>query len=293
MVVPDVLRLCGRLENAGVPGVSAVLARIFPVSLATPRFWAGVVTRSDGLRMHVDTRRHIERTYLVRGQYEPQLARLMRSIVRAGDRVLDVGANIGGHTLTLAQAVGPQGHVFAFEPNPQARTDLVHNLALNDIRNVTVRPVAVGDAPGLVHLRIPLEASAEGANVGLASIEALDTPHRTVEVPVVVLDSEMEPSLERPIRLIKIDVQGYEPRAFMGMERLLRADRPFVIFEYEPWAIKRSGFEPQWLWDFFERLEYQLFLSDHPDSSPVSRAAFVGSETSDFLAVATGEIVPR
>ncbi len=72
------------------------------------------------------------------GTLELATIRLLQRLVRAGNVVADVGANIGYHTLILSRLVGPSGKVFAFEPNPLSRARLEANLAANNCCNVQV-----------------------------------------------------------------------------------------------------------------------------------------------------------
>src|SRR6266496_1746810 len=84
-----------------------------------------------GLLLHIDTDSWVERWILNQGCYERELVEFLEAVLRPGMVAVDVGANIGCHTLVMAQAVGTQGRVFAFEPNPAMTERLRANLALN------------------------------------------------------------------------------------------------------------------------------------------------------------------
>lgn len=257
------LRLARGLVSAGVPGAARLSGLLLPGHPSASRWWEGVVRRSDGLLFHADTRRHIERRIALYGIYEAHIGALIRRLLKPGDCAVDVGANIGAHAVALADAVGPGGAVIAYEPNPQAAADAERNLALNGFSTVTLRRAALGAEAGTVQLRIPRADSAEGANIGLASIAALDTPHDVVDVPLVVFDDEALPFERSRIRLVKMDVQGYEPQALIGMSALLSEVRPHILFEFEPWAVEKAGYSAAWMVDFLTARGYRLTDAEH------------------------------
>src|ERR1700730_160433 len=84
-----------------------------------------------GLRWELDLSEGIDLTVFVFGRFENETAKALAKIIRPGAIVLDIGANIGAHTLPLAQLVGPNGKVYAFEPTKYAFDKLKQNLALN------------------------------------------------------------------------------------------------------------------------------------------------------------------
>lgn len=228
-------------RNLKIPGSGRVLSLLFPGTQKAKRFLSGVRSRSDGLLMQLDSRNLIDRDLLFRGEYEPQLTLLLSRLTPVGGVTVDVGANIGCHTLTLAQAVGSKGLVFAFEPNPPIRAVLERNVALNKFENVHIFNCALGDEPGTLPLRVPQANSAEHSNMGLASLVALETPHDLINVPVQTLDAALgDLELDR-VDVVKIDVQGYECQVLRGMANILERHRPAVIFEYELWAWNMAG----------------------------------------------------
>src|SRR5687768_4467549 len=111
---------------------------MYPCTPTTKRFVRGVRARGDGLLMQLDSRSWIDWNVLFRGEYEPHLTALWNRLAPEGGVAIDVGANVGAHTLSMARAVGPRGQVLAFEPNPPVRAALVHNLSLNGIEHVRV-----------------------------------------------------------------------------------------------------------------------------------------------------------
>lgn len=228
-------------RNIDLPGVSRLIRSVFPPGPYSRRWVSGVRQRADGMQMDLDTRQVIDWAVCFRGSYEPHLGPVFRAVLPRGGVAVDIGANVGVHSLTLARIVGKQGHVFAYEPNPDIYAKLIRNIGLNDLNQVTCFDTALGEAPGIVQLRVPRSDTEEAGNPGLASVMALDTAHDVVDVSVEPLDSLLRRSLLTRLDLIKIDVQGYEPFVFRGMQEILERLKPAVIFEYEDWAWKKSG----------------------------------------------------
>ena len=223
--------------------------------------------------MELDSRSWIDWNVLFRGDYEPHLTALWKELAPEGGVALDIGANVGAHTLTMARAVGTRGRVLAFEPNPPVRAMMVRNLELNRIAHVTVFDCALGSEPGTLPLRVPKRTSAEFSNIGLASFVALDTPHDLVHVEVRTLD-EMLSSLDIDrVDAIKIDVNGYEVTTLSGMRGCLERYRPAVVFEYDGWAWQQANAKPADAIGLLQSAGYEVYtVADHakPGAGPLS-----------------------
>jgi FkbM family methyltransferase len=156
------------------------------------------------------------------GEFSEGEVGMFEQIVKSNDVVIEVGANIGAHTVRLAQLVGEGGLVLAFEPQRPIYHMLCANLALNDIFNTHTYLAAVGSAPGV--LQVPaLDYSAE-ANFG--GLTLLDATSGEV-VPVTTLDSLTLPTL----RLIKVDAEGMELDVLLGSRDLISKHRPYLYVE--------------------------------------------------------------
>jgi FkbM family methyltransferase len=263
-------------RHLNVRGSERLLRALYPCTTTASRFVRGVRARGDGLLMELDSRSWIDWNLLFRGDYEPHLTRLWNELATEGAVAIDVGANIGAHTLTMAQCVGPRGRVLAFEPNPLVREVMVRNLALNGISHVTVFECALGSQPGTLPLRVPKRDSAEFSNMGLASLVALETPHDLVNVEIRTLDDVLESEGIARVDVIKIDVQGYEMETLRGMRECLARHRPAVAFEYDAWAWRQAHVQPMEAFELFKAAGYDLFrLDGRPGAArqPLDRTA--------------------
>lgn len=150
------------------------------------------------------------RTYVI-GSYEPEVAGFAREVLREGDTVLDVGANIGAHALLFGELVGTTGRVHAFEPGGRPASQLRASIALNGWHDrFTVHEVALSEQIGLASLRYSGVMGNTSSLIVLPWLE--DAPQ--VEVGTSTLDAQVD-DLRRP-RLMKIDVEGAEQLVLSG-----------------------------------------------------------------------------
>lgn len=153
--------------------------------------------------------------------YELEMLRDMAARLQPDDLVLDVGANIGNHTLYLASVVGCKVH--AFEPNRHLCDALAQSIELNgQDHRVTVHQVGVSASKGVARF-----SHLDAANLGAQSLEQVqDADENTIQL--VSLD-QLEWS--SPVRMIKIDVEGMESEVLRGAQRLILRDKPVLYVE--------------------------------------------------------------
>ncbi|WP_169747426.1 FkbM family methyltransferase [Belnapia moabensis] len=164
-------------------------------------------TRDLGLTPHI----------AVHGTWEMDVEAVLGRLLRRGDRVAEVGANMGYHTLTMAEAVGPEGQVHSFEANPAVLPLLRATIAVNGFGGrVTLYPVAALDAPG----DVSFSSDPEHIGSGHLAFEGEAANYsRRVTVPAVTLDAALAalPS----IQLLRMDAEGSEPRVLRGAAELI------------------------------------------------------------------------
>jgi len=191
------------------------------------------------VRLFVDLSDHVIGLPIVRGHYEEAEMELMRRTLRQGDIVVDIGAHIGFFTMQMGALVGPRGCVYAFEPLDANADLLERSIAENRFGDrVIFQRAAVGAVSGSGMLTFPRET----LNTGGAYLLRDGTPPLAANlkqsVPVVCLDDTVT---ERPVRMIKMDVEGAEPQVLRGARRLLREDRPIVLSELHPTQLDRAS----------------------------------------------------
>lgn len=170
----------------------------------------------------------IGRGIFLYGTYELAVTRFLQGVLPKGGVFIDVGANVGYHAVVAAKAVGSGGAVHAFEPVDALRERLLKNVRLNRLDNVTVRNEAVWSRSG--SLSFFVDGSPD--NSGLSSaIPREGSRVEKVTVEATTLD-DVASRLDRPISVVKIDVEGGEKEVLQGASGLLggRA-RPALLFE--------------------------------------------------------------
>ena len=202
---------------------------------------------------------------------QPALAPVLDAALEPGSVFADVGANLGLYTLWAARRVGTQGRVHAFEPVPDVRERLRHNVALNAFDSVEIVGSAVGAEPGSVTLN-----RVEGAS-GRTS-RYVHGAAGSIEASVVTLDAYF--SDRRPPELLKIDVEGMELQVLLGSQRLMAsASAPAVVFEAGAELLAAAGTTYAQLLDLLERVGgYRVFaLTPHGLRRESPGAANAGS----------------
>jgi len=166
--------------------------------------------------------RYIGRSLDLYGEFSEMEAQLFGQIVGSDDIVVEVGANIGAHTVHLAKLVGEKGAVFAFEPQRVIFQILCANVAINELFNVHTYHAAVGRHFGSLNVPI-IDYSVEN-NFGGISLDQVMTGE---DVVMTTLDSLELPSL----RLLKVDVEGMEIEVLEGARQLIAKHRPILYVE--------------------------------------------------------------
>jgi FkbM family methyltransferase len=188
--------------------------------------------------------RYIGRSLDVYGEFSELEAAIFPQLVEAGHVVVEVGANIGSHTVHLARLVGSSGRVLAFEPQRVIHQLLCANIALNELFQVHTFHAAVGREAGQIHVP-PIDYGAEynfgGVSVGGSAGEA---------VPLYRLDDLPLPAL----RMLKVDVEGMEIDVLSGARQTIAKFRPVLYVENDRRAhseelitlIAELGYEMWW-----------------------------------------------
>src|ERR1043166_2989498 len=210
-----------------------------------------------GLMLYNRYDMYVGRSLALYGEFSEYEVELFENFVRPGGLIVDVGANIGTHTLFMAHAVGVTGTVIAFEPQRLVFQALCANLALNDIVNVMAYQCAVGCVAGSI--KVPVLKPDEIQNFGGLMLGGAQEGE---SVPVVTLDSLglMKCSL------IKADVEGMEQDVLRGAEQTIRRHRPLLYVENDR-AEKSAA-----LIELIQRFGYRLWWHLPPLYHPANIA---------------------
>lgn len=156
------------------------------------------------------------------GEFSEEENEIFRQILKPGMTVVEAGANIGVHTLAIAQQVGAPGRVLAFEPQRSVFQMLCANLALNGLEQVEPHWAALGNTDGVI--TVPRLDSAQRQNFGGLSLGDAPSGDR---VRLARLDTLGLPACH----LIKIDVEGMELDVLRGATDTIRRYGPLIYTE--------------------------------------------------------------
>ena len=176
------------------------------------------------------------------GVYERGTRGALRHLVSPSSLVLDIGANIGAHTLHLAQLVGPTGRVIAFEPTDFAFRKLRRNLDLNPrlAERVTACHCFLSESD---EVRVPTSIYSSWPLVQTSGLHAkhLGREMKTESAEARSLDSILAELADRKVQLVKLDVDGFECDVLRGATVLLRDVRPVFVMELSPYVLEEHG----------------------------------------------------
>jgi FkbM family methyltransferase len=205
--------------------IASLLNRLFPAEPVT--FELAEVGRLT-LDLAIQMQQHVYWAGLSRD--DAAIVRLARSALPRDGVFIDVGANVGIHTLAIAHHVSQGGAGVAFEPHPVNHRLLVNNLKQNHLRHVTAENVGLAE----VATTLTGIGRAEGGNWSLAS----QGDYR-FEVRLVRLDDYLRDHPLPRLDLMKMDVEGAELRVLRGARQTIKRFRPLIVFEVCPsWMAK-------------------------------------------------------
>jgi FkbM family methyltransferase len=221
-------------------GIDRLVRMLYPPGNDRPI--RSVVDYDEGLLFHCDTQSFLEWYIFFYGAFRPEVSRLINRMLRPGQVAIDIGANVGMHSVIMANRVGPTGHVVVFEPDPHPMGRLRRNMALNGIDWVTTVEAAVSARSETRTFYLHDDTIGNFAN---ASLVAANVGKQTasVEMQVVSIDEWMRDNPLPRVDVIKLLAQGEEYNALQGMRGLIERDRPKIFFLYEPSYWHRQDLE--------------------------------------------------
>jgi len=168
---------------------------------------------------------YVGKSIEVYGEWSHGEIELMAQLLKPSDHVLELGSNIGAHTVFIARDLVPQGGVYAFEPRRLVFQQLCANLALNSLANVHAFQLAVGrQAQTMTEGALPENTV---TNIGAYALGQVAGEGETLEI--IRIDDRLN-SLKK-IALVKADIEGYEKDFLVGAQALLDRDRPVLYLE--------------------------------------------------------------
>lgn len=211
--------------------------------------------------------KYVDKSIIDTGLFEPHSTEVVRKLVKSGDVVMDVGANIGYYSVILSKLVGEGGKVYCFEPTDHYSYVLQSNIEANNTKNVELIKL------GLSNIRQTLDIQV-GANSATLHSPGKVPLNFTERIELVSLDEWVVNHNIEKINFIKVDIDGHEPCFLNGAWNTLEKYDPVILLEVSHPHYLDAGFTA---WDFYDLLKSRGYRIYHE----VNLAEIVTKE--DFL----------
>lgn len=225
-------------RKVSFPGKDRLLRLLYSPDKRSCNYVMEIIDYDEGL-IRINTAIYLEWYLYLNQYYEPHLTRAIQSLVKENSVCLDVGANLGCHTLTMAHRA-KRGRVYAFEPNTDTFNRLMFNLRLNNLKNVTPINLAISNQTGDGTLFVP---DADDCNMGKCSM--VFSTERGVVNKISIQSAQVKDITElsnlNGCDFIKIDVEGFELVCLRELRGVINEFSPVIIFEYDAQSWSLAG----------------------------------------------------
>ncbi|MGQ9663602.1 MAG: FkbM family methyltransferase [Kiritimatiellia bacterium] len=232
--VDDLVRLWLESPEFAARGLGVQLERPGPSCII-------MTETAEGLRFFFSAQDTFVGFPIAVGVFEPDVRAAIDRLIQPGMNCIDVGANIGYHTLRMAAVVSRDGgRVFSFEPDPFSFSLLLKNLKENRLEHAVVPfQYACGDEDGEVDLFRDLNPSNFGGAHTRKPGQWSPSVESIAKVPMRRLDGVLPDHVG--FHLVKVDVEGFEPFVLKGMHELIRRNLPVIVCEFNVPALQQFG----------------------------------------------------
>lgn len=221
------------------------------------------VTRK-GFKLVLNIDDWIQHNIYFLGGYEEAELKAVEKLINKGSYFIDVGSNIGLFTLHASAFVAETGRVISFAPGAASFSSLQEHIKLNELQNVTIEKMALGNRIGKVRLYY----NDREKNLGMASLQPQESIE-SEEVEISTLDDYLEENPCKQIDFIKIDAEGYEYEVVKGMKKTLFAYKPNLLIEILDEQIPTENSQVLQIFGFLEQLGYiKYYIGDDGSISP-------------------------
>jgi FkbM family methyltransferase len=172
-----------------------------------------------------------------------------------GDVFIDIGANIGLFTLVAARKVGVSGKVISFEPTKNIFEKLVENCEINNFNNVDLRNIGLSDKVDT----LTFFASGNGLDAFNSFVENTERESNKVQIETSTLDIELEGIDKANIKIVKMDVEGWEKFVLFGGQSFFKNFTPIVMMEFTEENTFQAGYSIHDLYDIMVGYGYKWY----------------------------------
>ena len=188
------------------------------------------------------------KNFLKDNPHERGEVKFLESIVKEGMNVIDIGANIGITTMTIAKRIGRKGKLYSFEPIPEYFNILKKNISSNGLENAKVYELAVTNQVGRVNFY------QKGPSSGIVFEKGV----KQLEVPTTTIDRFLTEEEIKRIDLINMDCEGSELLVLEEAKETLRKNKVKIFCEIHHDFLKQLGQSIEDLVEYLQSLEFQV-----------------------------------
>ncbi len=207
----------------------------------------------NGARLYLDPDDYVH-CMMFYNRYSREILNAFEQFLKPGDTAIDVGAHVGFFTMFLAGLVTSSGHVYGFEPDPRAMSFLRKSVSASQMDWIDVSSFALASGRGCIPFYLAKGLGSSSAIKSLQQLEATQTSISTVSLDELVDEGRVLGT----VRLVKIDIEGFELEAIRGMTKVLKNHRPVVLLEVNKEMLQARGETPSTLFELVTSLNYRI-----------------------------------
>lgn len=267
-----VVMLSGLLYKIIGGGPSSILAhswfgKIMYQIISGPKTQFKIFPTNEGIKVKLNTQEALTLGIVYLGTINKYETKILKTIIKPGDVVIDIGAYVDGwYTLLAAKLAGNKGHVFAFEPHPIYFQRLKENVQLNQFTNVTLERLGIFNKNGSSTF---YEAQFGSSIIKSQVVAMTKIKPKEITIQTTTLDAYIKSKNIRHVSLIKIDVEGAEMSVIKGGNRLLQSkNAPDLVVEVFDIQLRRGGSSEAKLLSYLKRLGYIPYMFTANGLSP-------------------------
>jgi FkbM family methyltransferase len=214
----------------------------------------------NGYSIPCNLKDHVQSQIYFFGAYEPIESYLFTSLIKPGMTVIDAGANVGQYSLLASTLVELNGSVHCFEPVPTTFFILNSNVENNKISNIYLNQAALSNESKKIKLSLDKQMV---NNIGSYSMGVTDNILEEIESISISLDEYIASKSIKKVDLVKMDIEGAEFFALLGMQNIIERDYPTILIEINRNALEKLESSPEDVWKLLtHKFGYNGYLID-------------------------------
>lgn len=209
--------------------------------------------------------------------FESKNLKLYQTMIKSGNIVFDVGANIGIYSLLASKSLGKDGQIYSFEPSETAFERLNINVNLNNFKNIITIKEGVSDITGECSFYV-----CEDDAYNSIGSQPMKSPLRSITIPTTTIDDFVIKHNIKNVNIIKVDTEGAEYLVFKGAINTLENFKPIIFFEYNPFTANGYNHTKTASFELLENYGYLFYEFHNEEIIKVNGFEF---KTYDIIAI--------